>query len=585
MTSPFDTPFTDSPDYAPIDRQFASLVTRHCHTGSDTALLAVAAATALRSVRNSQSCLDLARWCAGKDYPATLPADAEAWRAVLADYPDAVGAPGRDATPLILEDDRLYLQRYYRSEVRLTRRIRAVTAPLQAPADDNARTEELIRSICRHFTGESLAANRQMQAAATALSSPFTVITGGPGTGKTTVTAVILALLLRQHPGWKVALAAPTGKAAARMKESLSDALAHSLTGIEAPLQKRLDSLLPSTIHRLIGINETTGLPLHNHEAPIEADLVVIDECSMVSLLLFDFLLDAIPPQAAVILLGDKNQLSSVESGVVFGEICGYLSAHSPRQLCVLTENHRSRNNPALCAFANAIVSAGDIRPDYGALFAGNSPQPSAFRRLPLERGSLENALRQALTACHIDPGQWSAPATLAQARQFSDSFKILCAIRQGKFGVVNLNSVMCKVLKMTPERYPGGMPVIVLENDSQTGLSNGDVGVCFNGRVHFQDQSFSPVELPPHECAFAMTIHKSQGSDADNILMVLPNHPVPILTRELIYTGITRTKRNFFMICEDSDCENAETLFRRACQNKIHRWSGLSMLLERPQP
>ena len=176
----------------------------------------------------------------------------------------------------------------------------------------------------------------------------------------------------------------------------------------------------------------------------------------------------------------------------------------------------------------------------------------------------------------------WKAPRSLEEAFAIIDSFKILSPVREGLYGIVSLNHIMRKYLDMKGE-YDNGVPVLITENDSVTGLQNGDVGVCYKGQVWFKQsvgddgkektQAYNPVQLPPHECAFAMTIHKSQGSDYKNVLMVLPDKDSALLTRELVYTGITRTKTNFMLLAKRAILEKAQS-------RKTVRWSGLGKRL-----
>lgn len=579
-------------EYSPVDWHFAAMIVRHCARRDappdELQLLEIAAATALSCVRRSHSCLNLQQWCGQCQSASPLP-DAKSWRTVLSHFPNAVCTEDNPASPpsapMTLCGDLLYLSRFRQCERRITARLRdflegAPTAGTPTPAELDA-----IRRICRHFANADPAQNRQMQAVAKSLSSRLLALTGGPGTGKTTVMTVIMALQLAAHPEMRIALAAPTGKAAGRMREAIANELRHSLTGLEENAMRRLEALAPQTLHRLLEINPDTGVAGRNRERPLAAELVVVDECSMTSLQLFSQLMEALPANARLILIGDKNQLASVESGVVFGEICNFLSRHSPMQLCTLVENHRSGGNRNLCDFAQALVG-GHGTPDFRLLANGLNQQNGVFRHLPLDGSGLFGALRKTLEACRIPIDAWRQCGSPEQAFEFCDNFKILCAIRAGKFGVVNLNLQMCDCLGMRPEEYPDGMPVMILENDADTGLNNGDIGVCFNGSIHFRGENgklnaFAPVQLPPHECAFAMTIHKSQGSDCPNILMVLPDHDLPILTCELLYTGITRTKKQFFMIAEPADGKPLEMMLRKISHRHTERWSGLEELLE----
>lgn len=589
LTSVEVTALREESALASIDWHFASMLSRHCAeqgttSDDDRACLELLAASVLASVRHSHSALALTPWCdiQRARFPQ-FPAPDE-WRELLERFPSVVSLLDDDKTPLLLCGDLLYLARYRHYEERIAKRICAFAqcAPEEvAPSD--AQLAQL-RAACRHFATADYANNRQMQAVIQALSSPFMVLTGGPGTGKTTVMTVILALELSAHPDWRVLLAAPTGKAAARMKEAIANELASSLTGLDASTKAALNDLTPTTLNRMLGINPATGLAKYDREQPLCADLVVVDECSMTSLKLFAQLLEALSPSAHLILLGDKNQLASVESGVVFGEICDFLTTHAPTQLCTLVENHRSKNNPNLCAFAQALVTPG-TEPDYALLLEGREQSNGVFKRIAVPKSGLQGAIASVLKECGIDIAAGKKYHSPEEAFALSDNFKILCAVRAGKYGVINLNIMMCELLKMRQENYPDGMPVMILENDPDTDLNNGDIGVCYDGKVWFRGDNnclrkFSPVQLPAHECAFAMTIHKSQGSDCPNVLMVLPEHESPILTRELLYTGITRAKNRLFLIAEPGEDTTPEQLLKHAAQRHTARWSGLADLL-----
>ncbi len=579
----------NSGDFASIDWHFASMLIRHCAemqatTQEARGMLELVTASVLACVRRSHSCLALSQWCEQKQRALPNFPTADELRALFEQFPSVIGFDDEAKTPLILCDDLLYLSRYRQYEARIAEHISAYAmfAP-NAVKPTKAQLTQL-RAACRHFANADYKNNRQMQAVLQALASPFFVLTGGPGTGKTTVMTVILALQLSAHPDWRVMLAAPTGKAAARMKEAITNELNNSLTGLDDTTRAALADLTARTLNRMLEINPETGLARYNRDLPLSADLVIVDECSMTSLKLFAQLLDALPENAHLILIGDKNQLASVESGVVFGEICEFLPTCAPTQLCTLVENHRSKNNANLCNFARALVTPDEV-PDYALLINGAEQENGVFKRIPLSKGGLEDAIAHVMHECGIAFSANKKFHSPEEAFELSDKFKILCAVRAGKYGVINLNLTMCDLLKIKQEDYPDGMPVMILENDPDTALNNGDVGVCFDGKVYFRGENnimrkFTPVQLPVHECAFAMTIHKSQGSDYPNVLMVLPDHDGPILSRELLYTGITRAKTRFFLIAEPGEQSSPEKVLECAAQRKTERWSGLAYLL-----
>ena len=586
--------YKSSNEFIPLDWQFADMVVRRCDGDDDLRLLA---AMALCAVRNSHSCLDLAAWSsrpAGYEDFLPSPLSPEDWLPVAERHPSAISQNASSTAPLILDKEHklLYLNRYRRYEESIANAIRSRNTALATAAPFPQQLVENIRATCRYFT-KPFEDDRQQQAVATAITSDFTIITGGPGTGKTTVLTVILALELQRNPECRITLCAPTGKAAARMKESIARELAAdgSLSIADDAVRQSLAALVPQTLHAVLGISPETGIAYRNRQNPLETELVVVDECSMSSLELVHQLLDALPPTARLILLGDQNQLASVESGVVFAELCDCDSLQP--HVCRLIENHRSKTNQPLCDFVDQMILEGQeqlsdtmdgmLQKLYNSQ-DGNQFQTIRLRHDQKRHEALKLALKnllETISTSSIDFHRWNSPKSVEEAFSYSLQFKILCAVREGDYGILTINSLMRDLLNMEAP-YPDGLPLIVTQNDLVTGLRNGDVGVCFQGKVHFPVadgpqpfRAFAPVQLPPHEDAFAMTIHKSQGSDYPVVLMVLPSLDNPIMTRELVYTGITRTKKSFFLIAEPDD-----KILKTAILRKTQRWSGLKYLL-----
>ena len=586
--------YKSSNEFIPLDWQFADMVVRRCDGDDDLRLLA---AMALCAVRNSHSCLDLAAWSsrpAGYEDFLPSPLSPEDWLPVAERHPSAISQNASSTAPLILDKEHklLYLNRYRRYEESIANAIRSRTTASATAAPFPQQLVENIRATCRYFT-KPFEEDRQQQAVATAVTSDFTIITGGPGTGKTTVLTVILALELQRNPECRITLCAPTGKAAARMKESIARELAAdgSLSIADDAVRQSLAALVPQTLHAVLGISPETGIAYRNRQNPLETELVVVDECSMSSLELVHQLLDALPPTARLILLGDQNQLASVESGVVFAELCDCDSLQP--HVCRLIENHRSKTNQPLCDFVDQMILEGQeqlsdtmdgmLQKLYNSQ-AGNQFQTIRLHCGPKPHDALKLALKnllETISTPSIDFHRWNSPKSVEEAFSYSLQFKILCAVREGDYGILTINSLMRDLLNMEAP-YPDGLPLLVTQNDPVTGLRNGDVGVCFQGKVHFPVadgpqpfRAFAPVQLPPHEDAFAMTIHKSQGSDYPVVLMVLPSLDNPIMTRELVYTGITRTKKSFFLIAEPDD-----KILKTAILRKTQRWSGLKYLL-----
>jgi exodeoxyribonuclease V alpha subunit len=577
--------------FEPIDLHFGALLERL--NGQQNALLRFSGALVSRARRSGHSCLDLRRLAdvgfAGEMLEGTVqePCPAlEGWETALKDCA-VVGEPG-EFKPLVLDGHgRLYLHRAWHDESQLAQAILARAGSSDAPVFD----EELLqRGLRRYFPSENVD-SPQALAAATAVRRRFTVIAGGPGTGKTRTVAMVLALLLEQagtRP-CRIALAAPTGKAAARLQESL--ARAHA----ELPFTDELKTRLPSeagTVHRLLGIHPDSSRVRYDARNPLPVEAVVVDEASMVDLGMMARLFAAVPTSARLILLGDKDQLASVEAGSVLGDLCQAAAeapgpfdrlGRAPLAECTvwLEKNYRFGPNHGLLALSRA-VNAG--QPDLALpLLAANSA--SALRGVALPVAArLKPALRQWVLDAFRPVVQANDPAAALQALAQA---RLLVALKQGPYGVEGVNALVEKILVeaglvRAGERWYAGRPVMVTRNDYQLGLFNGDIGVILpapdTGELcaWFPDPSgagalraIAPARLPEHQTVFAMTVHKSQGSEFDKVLFLLPDRLNPVLTRELIYTGITRARRQLELWFN-------EPILRAAIQRRAERTSGL---------
>lgn len=443
----------------------------------------------------------------------------------------------------------------------------------------------------------------QKISAALALTSARCVISGGPGTGKTTTVVKLLALLLHAEPDLMIKMVAPTGKAAARLTESITNALA------DLDLDKTVAQLIPtdaSTIHRLLGVRNNSAHFRHNEHNKLVLDLLLVDEASMVDLPLMAKLLSALPDHARLILLGDKDQLASVEAGAVLGDICSFIESGYSQQkaqqladltgfdclldqtntatfeaatskirmsdnLCLLKKSYRFDQFSGIGYLASAINKGGitaakllRLCEQYDDLnYYLNDPQSDAiFEQLVIDGyGPYLSGL------CTINEDNRDNAKQLLQ--QFND-FKILCATREQEWGVDNLNHRCEKILQKAgllarrfdlTQTWYLGRPVMVTENSYHLGLFNGDIGLCLADqsgqlRVYFvmPDGSvadFQPSRLPTHQTVFAMTVHKSQGSEFKHTLLALPDYALPVMNRELIYTGITRAKKQLTLIAD----------------------------------
>jgi exodeoxyribonuclease V alpha subunit len=549
----------------PLDTHFARLMVRL--NGAPDADLE-RAATAVSAWRAAgHTCMPLAA-LGGEGLAAKLRAAA------------VVGAPG-EFKPLILDPaERLYLQRYWVCEDDLARAIRGRLVEAEHDA------ALLARGLKRLFP-KAAKNDGQRAAAEMAVRKKFAVITGGPGTGKTYTVARVLALLADQLDATgrlpRIALAAPTGKAAARLQESIAQTLA-SMPATEA--LHRMPPGEAGTIHRLLGTIPDSPDFRHDRGHPLAVDVLIVDEASMVDLALMTRLFAAVPAEARVILLGDKDQLSSVEAGNVLGDICGDGANAIAGHLVELRTAHRFGGASGIQALSE-LVNAGDADAALALLAAGThadirlAPTPAA-REIEQQLAPL------VIAGC----GSFLQEPDPASALAKVNEFRILCAVRRGPFGVENLNRLAEQILADAGLLAPNaphyhGRPIVITANDHSLGLFNGDVGLIRRDpaadgelRAFFATgtgglRRVLPARLPAHETSFAMTVHKSQGSEFARVLIVLPDRDSPLATRELLYTGITRARRAVEVWAGDG-------LLRSAIARRTFRASGLREKLSR---
>ena len=610
--------------------------------------------------------LDLETWQAALDHPA-LVADA------------ASGAPG--TTPLVIEHRngrvRLYLRRYWQYERDIRR---ALDARLHTSADatDNTDPAGLRQALDALFgPGEGAAPDWQKLACALAVRSPFAVITGGPGTGKTTTVVNLLAALQavagespeRHGRKYRIRLAAPTGKAAARLNESIGGAVSR-LPLAQLPGNVQLDDIPTkvTTLHRLLGSRPDTRRFRHNRDNPLLVDILVIDEASMVDVDLMASVFDALPASAQLILLGDKDQLASVDAGAVLGELCQRaLQAHytpdtaqwleaitgarvpdalvdpqgqpMDQAVAMLRKSYRFQQDSGIRALAEAVNSNAldnailqqsreaafeDViwlnghtsKPDMEATLEqicrhAITGTPEAFRNggqgrvvndreLPLPVGYRHYLELMQGHDLNADSAREDWDALAIRILEAFNDFQMLCALRKGPWGVEGLNDRIARQLlaeKRIPraEGWYAGRPVLVTGNDYNLGLMNGDIGITFSVpwdktgsgepketlRVAFPSGDstggirwISPSRLQQLETVYAMTVHKSQGSEFNHTCLVLPDRLSPVLTKELTYTGITRAKNWFSLITGDA------RVFKDSVGQQVVRASGLALRL-----
>lgn len=385
------------------------------------------------------------------------------------------------------------------------------------------------------------------------------IITGGPGTGKTWTAAQRIRGLRKQQPSLRIHLAAPTGKAANNMMAALN-----------VPLDRKA-----TTLHALLGIHRGNQLPRYHHDHPLPADMVIIDEASMMDLPMAYHLLQALPMTAKLLLLGDKDQLASVEAGSVLHEICsvGVFGDCITR----LTESRRYQHSPEIGVLAIAI-NEGRV-PDMD-----KNHQVKRFLindKNPWQPAWLQQAVQGYAWIAEVLAADGDVPTLLARQSQF----QVLCALREGPQGVQGINAMIAHELGHKPDDWYAGRPVMIMQNDHERKLYNGDVGMvlriddalkaCFRIDGHFK--AISRAQMPAHETCYAMTVHKSQGSEYDRVFIVLPASTAdfsPVLTRELVYTAVTRAKEKVDIWC-------GEGVLELAAEKTTKRMSGLTSLLQ----
>lgn len=462
--------------------------------------------------------------------------------------------------PLVLENNLLYLQRYWNYECLLAKRV----VSLSLDEHDVGYLDEIVG---QYFLSSD-AVDWQKEAAKAAVKYSFTIVTGGPGTGKTTTVVKILALLqeLSAQP-LNIALAAPTGKAAMRLQESIGQSK-NGLSCSEVIKNKIPEQV--TTLHRLLGAKPPSPYFKYNADFTLPYDIVVVDEVSMIDLPLMSKLVSALKLSARLILLGDKDQLASVETGTVLADLTRAL----PKYTQELKKSYR---------FSGKIKVFSEL--------VNQQLAQEAWELL--EEGHAEVCLLTDDLINYIADKQIQYLSLIAEESEFSvcysafNEFQVLCATRQGLYSVDDINQRVTeklkerKLIKNSGEWY-SGRPVMITQNDTVLQLYNGDIGLCMpdienNGQlmVFFllpdgSIRKYLPARLSYCETVFAMTIHKSQGSEFDEVLLLLPEFINPILTKELIYTGITRTKKTLKILTN-------KAVFLEALQRKVERFSALA--------
>jgi exodeoxyribonuclease V alpha subunit len=568
-----------------------------------------------------------------------LPKNARGWLTQLAGCEQVWRVGDLDyGQPLVLDGDadandaRLYLRRYWRDETVVASSVRARALERQAVDAGAVRgwLDVLFASQRASEKPDAARPDWQKLACAIALRGKVAIITGGPGTGKTYTVARLLALLFATAPDaarQRIALAAPTGKAAARLKQSIDKALGELAERVGATLPLReLTARMGAarTLHSLLGARPDSRAFAHHRGNPLDVDVLIVDEASMVHLEMMASLLDALPPSATLILLGDKDQLASVEAGAVLGDLChdaqagnydeatvdfvraasgeeipaGFVRAGGPLAQQTVMLRHSRRFGGPIGQLALA-VNAGDVDAAGAVLRAPGAPEVEGAGAVRwIEHAQQQHAIALALEGYRPYlrllagmPDGAHEDWVRAVLQRF-EAFRILCAVREGEWGVEGLNTAIeqrldqAGLLRRAGDWYVG-RPVMVTRNDYATNVFNGDIGLTLADparpgslRVYFREgdkvRSVLATRLRHVETAFAMTVHKSQGSEFAHTVLALPKEGGAVLARELVYTGITRASREFTLLTPSPG------VLGEAIGRRTHRASGLRGMIEK---
>ncbi|PJG86464.1 exodeoxyribonuclease V subunit alpha [Conservatibacter flavescens] len=539
------------------------------------------------------------------------------WQSALQEHIAFTTEPKQKKAPFVFQFDAIYLYRYWQDEGVV---IDYLKRAVQNSQDFSADLPHIQQILAQLFPVQESEVNWQKVAVATAIKQPFCLITGGPGTGKTTTVFRLLAALqllqqVKDLPLLRIQLVAPTGKAAARLTESLRRTLAQESSAIPG-----LHKLIPeqsSTLHRLLGVhpfNERT----HFHAAnPLPLDVLVVDEASMIDLNMMAKLLLALPHHAKLILLGDKDQLSSVEAGAILGELGQFLQqveqdGYSPSlaqylqhasgehvpvnkhpatigdYLCSLRKSYRFHEASGIGHLAKAINSQQEVRSyalfsQYDDIEFISYQQDSAYGLAQIIKSAVDTYQEYLLK---IKQNKVMSPQVVSEIFMLFNRCRFLTALRGGDFGVESLNTNIAfalrqkRLVQFTHARdWFIGKPIMVTENDNNVGIYNGDIGLFLvdeegQGRVWFEQgekqfRSLPASRVPSHEMAFAMTVHKSQGSEFEHTCFILPTEFNPLLSKELVYTAVTRAKSKLTVFGQ-------EQIWKSAVKNRTQRQSGL---------
>lgn len=558
--------------------QFAKFIQRLDKTGDD--VIAQSAALLSEAVSQGHVCLNLAQV---SDHALTdLPEHLSDWISRLKQS-NVVGQPD-DYVPLILTDEGLlYLYRHWQDEQDVAKAIRQRCQPI------SITKQQQMQQDFADWTNDIEGIDWQKVSVYMALTRQFSVISGGPGTGKTTIVLHLLKMLFKQDSTMKIALAAPTGKAAARLQQAINN------SGYE--------SVEAKTLHRLLAITVANQQGRYNAEHPLAIDMVIIDEASMIDISLMATLMKALPDKARVVLLGDSQQLSSVESGAVLANLCQQSVSFSTefcQDLAAITginitasqgntvlsdsvvelqHSYRFDTQSDIGQLASAVQSA-----DIQAVFNVTSTAQTSLWQQQCDPASL---LMRTIEIYQPFLDAITNSDDALSCLQLFERQRVLCALKNGPQSVNSINQLIERYMQKqawrTHQTFYHGRPIMVTQNDHRQQLFNGDTGVVlqdktgqlracfmFDNTLHW----FDLARLPAHETAFAMTIHKSQGSEFDNVCIVLAEEESPLLTTELLYTAITRAKKHVILLC-------SESILTKTVTTHHQRETGLAGLLK----
>lgn len=559
--------------------QFATFIDRK-EAGKNT-VVSLTAGLLTEAMSQGHVCLNLAK------PPETihqlntfLPNNTADWQQQLREA-KSVGKPG-DYTPLILtENGLLYLYRFWRDEQDVAHAIMQ-----RRHAVYNVSLEQLQQDLA-NWHNPIAGVDWQKVAVAMALSRHLAVISGGPGTGKTTIVLKILQCLHNQSDSLRIGLAAPTGKAAARLQQSIS--------------QQQTAEV--KTLHRLLGITEHNDQGRYNAERPLPLDVLIIDEASMIDISLMAKLMRAMPAKARLILLGDSQQLASVESGAVLANLSesqqGTFTADFVDQFPALGLEENTHQNETALLIDSFVRLQHSYRFDKDSLVGQLADRVNAadaettiqllneqteaiwFRT---DERSLLNILTTGYNAFISAVENRLPPQDIIQA---FDQFRVLAALKQGPQSVMSVNRLMSRFLAQkgwrTNQTFYSGRPIMITQNDYRQQLFNGDIGIILRDADGHLKACFyfgealrwvSLNRLPAHETVFAMTVHKSQGSEFDAVSILLPDEISPILNRELLYTAITRARKSLSIMA-------TENALKHTINSRHQRESGLKKQLK----